>query len=302
MPVAVIMSSRSSARCWSIPSIVWLPTMSCVPPTRNPVAAWVSQSAFVGVAGQLLEDELGKRRVAVERANDVIAIRPGGRPGQVGLVPLALAEPDDVEPVPSPALAVLGRGQQPVDERFIRPRDRSRRRRRRRRPPRELAGRPVRSNVTRRIKVAGSAAGARRQALGPRVPARMKASIGVSTQRSIGDIVGHVPRRGRNRPDRPQRPPVRPGPARAERLAGIGCAGLDPRSHRRDLLACQRPLGGHLTARQPCRPAGCHRAIPARWPPRSCPPSRRSPAGSDRGPPSFAPARDSSHTGRPGSH
>ena len=142
MPVAVIMSSRSSARCWSIPSIVWLPTMSCVPPTRNPVAAWVSQSAVPcrlaqGIAGQLLEDEPGERRVAVERADDVIAIRPGRRPGQVGLVALALAEPDDVEPVPPPALAVLRRGQQPIDERLIGQRVGDRRRRRR--PLREWA-------------------------------------------------------------------------------------------------------------------------------------------------------------------
>ena len=44
VPVAVIMSSRSSARCWSIPSTVWLPTTSCAPPTRKPVADRVSQS------------------------------------------------------------------------------------------------------------------------------------------------------------------------------------------------------------------------------------------------------------------
>ena len=123
MPVAVIMSSRSSARCWSIPSIVWLPTMSCVPPTRNPVAAWVSQSAVVRASpASCSRTNCGKRRVAVERADDVIAIGPGAGPWQVGLVPLALAEPDDVQPVPSPALAVLGRGQQPIDQRLIRQR------------------------------------------------------------------------------------------------------------------------------------------------------------------------------------
>ena len=70
-----------------------------------------------GITGQLLADELRERRVAIERADHVIAIRPGGRPRQVGLVPLALAEPNDVQPVPPPALAVLRRGQQPIDER-----------------------------------------------------------------------------------------------------------------------------------------------------------------------------------------
>ena len=36
VPVAVIMSSRSSARCWSIPSSVWLPTIRAFRPPRNP--------------------------------------------------------------------------------------------------------------------------------------------------------------------------------------------------------------------------------------------------------------------------
>ncbi len=74
------------------------------------------------IAGQLLQDKLGKRRVAVERADHVIAIRPRAWPWQVGLVPLALTEPDDIKPVPPPALAVLGRGQQLFDEHFKRPR------------------------------------------------------------------------------------------------------------------------------------------------------------------------------------
>ncbi len=72
------------------------------------------------VAGQLLHDELRIAHVVGEGPNDPIAIRPGVRPGLVRLITVALAETDHVEPVSSPALAVVGRGEQPVDEFFIR--------------------------------------------------------------------------------------------------------------------------------------------------------------------------------------
>ena len=99
--------------------------------------------------------------------------------------------------------------------------------------------------MTRRIKVAGSAAGAGAKPLAFR-PARMNASIGVLTQ-SVGSVAwpgcpcrsgGETVRIGRN--DH-QSAPARRG---LERLAGIGRAGLDPGPHRRDLLTSRvRPWG-----------------------------------------------------------
>ena len=69
------------------------------------------------VAGDLLEDEPVVGQVAVEGADQpvAIAVAVGIEPGleRVGLV---LAVPGDVEPVPAPALAVVRRGQQPVDD------------------------------------------------------------------------------------------------------------------------------------------------------------------------------------------
>ena len=68
------------------------------------------------VTGDLLLDEPGIGLVGVERADDVIAIGPGIRPRLVLVVAVGVAVVDDVEPVPGPAFAVAGRGQQPVDE------------------------------------------------------------------------------------------------------------------------------------------------------------------------------------------
>ena len=120
VPVAVMMSSRSSTRCCRIPSTVWLPTISCVPPTKKPVAACVSQDAlFQRVAGKLFEHEAGKRRIAIEGIDDVVAIGPGIHSRHVGFIAFALAEADHVEPVPAPPLAIVGRGQQPVDQLLV---------------------------------------------------------------------------------------------------------------------------------------------------------------------------------------
>ena len=71
------------------------------------------------VAGDLLPDELVVGQVAVERLDHPVAVAPGVVADVVALEALALAEPDDVEPVPRPALAVAGRGEQAVDQLLV---------------------------------------------------------------------------------------------------------------------------------------------------------------------------------------
>ena len=68
------------------------------------------------IAGDLLADELIVRLVGVEGGDDVVAIAPGLGIGEVGLA-ARLGEAGHVEPVPPPALAEAGRGEQPVDDR-----------------------------------------------------------------------------------------------------------------------------------------------------------------------------------------
>ena len=68
------------------------------------------------VAGDLLADELVVRLVVVERVDDVVAIAPGVRVGEVPRRAGRLAVAGDVEPVPAPAFAERGRGEQPVDD------------------------------------------------------------------------------------------------------------------------------------------------------------------------------------------
>src|SRR5271166_3768808 len=71
------------------------------------------------VASHLLSDELPIGLVGVERANDVIAVGPGHGPGLVLVVAVSLSIVDDIKPVPGPALAVRGAGQQPVNELLV---------------------------------------------------------------------------------------------------------------------------------------------------------------------------------------
>jgi hypothetical protein len=73
------------------------------------------------VAGDLLAEEAVERLVGVERLDHVVAVAPGARRQVVGLEPARVGVTDDVQPVASPALAILGRGQQPVDQPLISP-------------------------------------------------------------------------------------------------------------------------------------------------------------------------------------
>ena len=63
----------------------------------------------------MLHDQSVKRLVFVERANHVVAIRPGIVDHVIDFKPGAFAEADDVEPMPSPLLAVAGRCEQSID-------------------------------------------------------------------------------------------------------------------------------------------------------------------------------------------
>ena len=98
----------------------------------------------------LLADELVVGLVVVERVDDVVAIPPGVGVSEVLVHAVGVGVAGHVEPVPAPALAVVRRGEQPVDD------------------PREgvgdesvrnastssgVGGRPVRSKVARRMSV-----------------------------------------------------------------------------------------------------------------------------------------------------
>ncbi len=64
-------------------------------------------------------DESGVRLVGVEGADHVIAIGPGVGARLVLVVAVRFAVMHHVQPVPGPALAVLGRGQQPIDQLLV---------------------------------------------------------------------------------------------------------------------------------------------------------------------------------------
>ena len=153
------------------------------------------------VAGELLLDEPVVRLVGVERADDVVAVRPGVGPRLVLVVAVRLAVVDDVEPVPRPALAVV-RARRAAGRPASRRRRRPGRRRTRRPPRASAAGRSGRSRA------GGSASAGRPRATGvspfSRSFARTKASIGLRTPaarrpRAAGD---------RGPGERPERPPV----------------------------------------------------------------------------------------------
>ena len=70
------------------------------------------------VGGELLDDELVVRLIGVESVDDVVSIGPGGVEGldrAVTLQALGVGVAGGIEPVASPALAVVGRSEQTVD-------------------------------------------------------------------------------------------------------------------------------------------------------------------------------------------
>ena len=64
------------------------------------------------VAGELLDAELIVRLVAIDRRHDPVAVAPGPAPFSIPEIPVALTIAGKVEPVPSPALAVVRGGEE----------------------------------------------------------------------------------------------------------------------------------------------------------------------------------------------
>ncbi len=71
------------------------------------------------ISGELLVEEAVIRDVGVERVDDVIAIEVRLGDGVIGVIPGGVGVAGEVEPVTTPALAVMGRGEQFVDQAFV---------------------------------------------------------------------------------------------------------------------------------------------------------------------------------------
>ena len=74
------------------------------------------------IAGNLLAEELPVGFVGVERGDHVVAVAPRVRAQLIALEAVGVGVVRDVEPVPRPALAVVRRGEQFIDELFVGPR------------------------------------------------------------------------------------------------------------------------------------------------------------------------------------
>src|SRR5262245_54715639 len=92
----------------------------------NPVIAGGYQAdefpSFKLITGQLLKNEPIKRLIVVEGFNDVVAIAPGIGKVLVMFETGAVSIAGHVEPETSPALAIVRRLQQPIDQVFVGPR------------------------------------------------------------------------------------------------------------------------------------------------------------------------------------
>ena len=67
----------------------------------------------------MLLHELIVGEILIERADDVVAVAPGFLLLEIELMAAGFRETHQIEPVPGPALAIMRRGQQPVDHSFI---------------------------------------------------------------------------------------------------------------------------------------------------------------------------------------
>ena len=72
------------------------------------------------VAGELILDETGIGRVAVERTDNVIAVGPGVGSGLVFVVTVRFAVVNHIEPMPRPPFAVARGTEQSIHHSFIR--------------------------------------------------------------------------------------------------------------------------------------------------------------------------------------
>ena len=176
--------------------------------SHGPAASIPSATASPGSSGKRASaatcscDEAGVRRVAVERLDQVVAVRPGIGPDPVLVVAVGLGEMDQVHPVPRPALAVMGAGEQAIDQplvgvgRSIVRGTAS--------TSSGVGGRPSRSNESRRINVRRSASGDGLE------PFSVELGEDEGVDRSCGPRPLAQARRGgtAGRRERPERPPI----------------------------------------------------------------------------------------------
>src|SRR5258708_9265459 len=71
------------------------------------------------VPRDLFADKLAMPVILIKALDHVVAVAPGVIPYDIALIPLALRKTDNVQPVPSPALAVVWRGKEAIDELLI---------------------------------------------------------------------------------------------------------------------------------------------------------------------------------------
>ena len=104
------------------------------------------------IARQLFTDETVVGLVRVESPHHVVAVAPRVGPRRIVLEPVALRKARQIQPVPPPPLAVVRRGQQPVNERLIGTRRRVAHKRidlcQRRRQPHEIEGHAADQHLT----------------------------------------------------------------------------------------------------------------------------------------------------------
>jgi len=199
------------------------------------------------IAGELFLHEAVVGLVVVEALDDVIAVVPGAVAWMVVFEPFALGVADDVEPVPPPAFAVVGRGEEVIDNAFV--------------------------GCFRGIGREGlDLLGARRKAdqieeqptdEGPRISGGRRAEAGSREpfEHPGIDWPPH-PRitrclRERRFLNRLERPPIPPGPllrAEGERIEWLltpGAPGVDPGAEECFFFRWERVLGGHLVPFDP---------------------------------------------------
>ena len=90
------------------------------PSARKPVAMITNRDvrgrSGQQVAAKLLVDEPTERLVGVEGGDHVVAITPRISISEVVVHAVAVGIPGEVQPVPAPALTVLGAGEEAVDD------------------------------------------------------------------------------------------------------------------------------------------------------------------------------------------
>ena len=235
---AIFLSMRVRPRCSARPTLVQRP--------GGDETQCATRRRIVGeqhVAGDLLLHEPRVGLVGVERADHVVAVRPGVEPRPILIVAVRLGEVGHVQPVPRPALAVARRRQQPIDQLARKPLAAWRCRRRTHRSPPASAAARCRSKVTRRISVRRSASRRRRQ------PFSRQFGEDERVDR-IPDFGLRIADRGNGRlDDRLERPPVaggRPGDPR------VAAPAFTQRT-RTSISACGSAADGGMRARRLAR-------------------------------------------------